>query len=155
MATLTQIFDIETAVTSGSRSILEANGITAVPVQRDGDDVVTPRVEIQVVGIAPARYLIQTPSGSWMVGKFTGQLNAVIVTERASNTSYHAGYVADVLSLLSDYTNYNSGSGMPHHYMGQITFGNVVSNTTDPQMNVDMTAVSFPFDIWVKAGQYE
>lgn len=154
MATLTSIYDIETAVISGSRSILTANGITAVPVQREGDDVVSPRVELQVVGVTPTRYLIQNRSGSWMIGKFTGQLNAVIVTERASNTSYHSDYVAKVLYLLSDHNNYNSGSGMPVHYMGNITFGNVVSNTTDPQMNLDMTAVSFPFDIWVKAGMY-
>lgn len=150
---LSDIYDIESAVLSGSNQILKRNNITAVPVQRDEADLVTPRVELQVVNITPTNYLIQTRTG-FFPRKFTGQLNAVVITDRSVNDVSHSVYVSKVLSELSQYNNYNSGSGMPYHEMGEISFGNLASNTTDATVNTDMTAISFPFHIWVRAEGY-
>jgi hypothetical protein len=147
---LSQIYDIESAVMSGSKDILNRNGITAVPVQRDSGDLTTPRVELQVSVTGPTNYLIQSGS-AWFHGKFTGQLNAVVVTNRVENPTSHSVYTANTMALLSQYDNYNTGSGMPYHYMGRIYVNNVVSDYVSDK-NTDLTAMNFPFEIWVKNG---
>lgn len=153
MATREQIYDIETPVLNTAALILSGSGISSTPLDMDGENLVTPRVELQFSVGSPTGHAYVSGSGSGRASELDAwncQLRAVVVTDRAWSSGSHASYVAKCRSLLGDYRRFNEQTGsMPYHHI-------VKSNNMNAQLSVDgdlgydLTALVFEQVVYVK-----
>jgi hypothetical protein len=136
------------AILSGSKMVLQSNGITGVEIQQDIDDLSTPRVELQVVMGSPLGHVY--PTGSKVLfDAYNGSLNATVVTDRINNKVSHSVFAGKVQSILSDLSYFNTGSILPYHLLSRMDLrGSAVSLETE--QNNDLTNIGFEFQIWIR-----
>lgn len=153
MADSITLHDFETPILGAAVSILSGSGITAMPIQRDDEDVSTPRVELQLLVNGPGKHQAIISGSIARPDKYNCQLNAVVVTNRTRNPVSHSVYVSRVVDKLTNNKNFNSGSLLPYHYMGGMDLINAIP-TISSEDGTDMTAVAINCDCWIKQSSW-
>lgn len=153
MATREQIYDIETPVLRTATLILSGSGIASTPLEMSGENVVTPRVELQYSVGQPTGHCILSGSGAgraFELDAWNAQLRAIVVTDRAWTSGSHQQFVAKCRSLLGDYRNFNALTGsLQYHHI--VRSNNVQAQlSVDGDLGYDLTALVFDQTVYVK-----
>jgi hypothetical protein len=157
MATREQIYDIETPILNTAALILSGSGIASTPLDMEGENLVTPRVELQYSVGSPTGHACLSGSGASRAAELDAwncQLRAIVVTDRAWSSGSHQRFVAKCRSLLGDYRKFNEQTGsMQFHHI-------VKSNNVGAQLNLDgdlgydLTALVFDQVVYVKPNSW-
>ena len=153
MATREQIYNIEEPVLAAASASLAAAGIASVPLDMDGENLVTPRVELQFSVGSPTGHAYLSGSGASRAAELDAwgcQLRAIVVTDRAWSSGSHQSYVAKCRSILGDYRRFNEQSGsMPYHHI--VKSNNINAQLSiDGELGYDLTALVFDQVVYVR-----
>lgn len=157
MATREQIYDIETPLLQTAALILSGSGIASTPLDMDGENLVSPRVEIKYSVGSPTGHAYMSGSGAGRAAELDAwncQLTAVVVTDRAWSSGSHNSFVAKCRSLLGDYRRFNeqTGSLRYHHVVKSNNINAQIS--MDGELGYDLTALVFDQVVYVKPSSW-
>jgi len=149
-----EVYKFEHYILSASYEMLSKQGITSLPIQRDSNNLTSPRVELQAVMGTPTGH-VKILSGSVRNDSWNGQFNAICYTDRIENHSSHSVFVARVMDILGDSNNWNSGSWayLPYHSMGSIDHRQTAVSV-DAEDGKDISALAFGFQIWIRPNSW-
>lgn len=146
--TIYELYKFETHIISASKAILNNAGITASYAQQDNSNLPSPRVELQSIFGSPTGH-VHISGSTAKYDSWNATMNVLVVTDRTNNPTFHYDFTSKIISLLGEYSNYNSGSNLPYHSVVKADYnGSTPSVETDD--NKDVSALSFVLSVWVK-----
>lgn len=146
------LYRFEDAIEGAAKSILQGAGIPNAYVQRDGDNIATPAVGIQLVaGGATEHYGFRAGDGEQFLDAWTGILTFAVLTDRTRNARAHSDTVAKIRWLMQNISLWEPL--MPFHQMTRI-----IEAGTSPQVrgenNLDASEISFNTVFSIRAGSW-
>lgn len=142
------LYKFESYIMAAAETVLNNAGVSSSYVQRDDAELTTPRVELQFALGAANGHVYLSGSKAYQDG-FEGNLSALVVTDRFNNSSFHNEFSSKVSALLSDPSNFNSGSNLPYHSVVRSDLVSV-SPTINTEDGQDVSGLSFVLSIWIK-----
>lgn len=136
------IYQIEEALETGIKSILDNSASLTTYRQRSTSTVATPFADIQISGTSCVgkQYKTSANGFNWPID-FNATLSVTVTTNRQENDASHYAYLGKVRRYLYDLTEWNS-SRFP--YLQIVSVGEVGSSPSIvPDERFDATDISF------------
>lgn len=150
MPNIPDLYNIQPKIEAACVYILSASaGITNVFTSRDEDNLTTPRVEVSYTNNDPNGHVYVSASKEYFYDEFNGQLNALIVTDRAWNESSHSYFVCKVTDILWRNNLFNTASLLPNHYVMRTRLGST-QTSIDGENNLDISIIPFNLTVAIR-----
>ena len=155
MATFNQIYDVSAALESAGNLIISAS-VADVGMPREQVFHSTPAVHIKFLSMKPTGHYQITfdASGSMANARhdaWEGNFVSYVITDRATDNSFHNTYIATVRQKLSDRTQFNKN--LPFHQVLYVEEQGMDVGF-DQEKNQDQTTISYLIRVCVRPEQW-